>query len=69
MCFFSVRVFSFYFHRTVLGIKLLQGYGLTETSACGAIMAFDQHTTGDVGPPVQGVHIRFFYSNLPYKRE
>merc|ERR1719186_577120 len=21
-------------------------------------MAFDQHTTGDVGPPVQGVHIR-----------
>ena len=29
-------------------------------------MAFDQHTTGDVGPPVQGVHIRFFYSNLSY---
>merc|ERR1711872_131054 len=25
---------------------------------CGAIMAFDQHTTGDVGPPVQGVNIR-----------
>ena len=52
----------------MLGIKLLQGYGLTETSACGAIMAFDQHTTGDVGPPVQGVHIRFFYSNLSYIR-
>merc|ERR1711936_989756 len=44
--------------RTVLGIRLLQGYGLTETSACGAIMAFDQNTTGDVGPPVQGVNIR-----------
>ena len=24
----------------------------------GAIMAFDQNTTGDVGPPVQGVNIR-----------
>ena len=44
--------------RTVLGIRLLQGYGLTETSACGAIMAFDQNTVGDVGPPVQGVNIR-----------
>ena len=42
----------------MLGIRLLQGYGLTETSACGAIMAFDQNTTGDVGPPVQGVNIR-----------
>merc|ERR1719381_406579 len=44
--------------RTLLGIRLLQGYGLTETSACGAIMAFDQNTTGDVGPPVRGVNIR-----------
>ena len=42
----------------MLGIRLLQGYGLTETSACGAIMAFDQNTVGDVGPPVQGVNIR-----------
>ena len=68
MGFLSFRVFTLNYHRTVLGIKLLQGYGLTETSACGAIMAFDQHTTGDVGPPVQGVHIRFFYNKLSYTR-
>jgi len=44
--------------RSVLGIKLLQGYGLTETTACGAIMSVEQNSTGNVGPPVQGVHIR-----------
>ena len=27
--------------RTVLGITLLQGYGLTETTACGAVMHFE----------------------------
>jgi len=44
--------------RAVLGIRLLQGYGLTETTACGAIMQVDEQSTGRVGPPVQGVHIR-----------
>jgi len=44
--------------RTVLGVILLQGYGLTETSACGAIMHFEENSTGRVGPPVQGVHIK-----------
>jgi len=44
--------------RTVLGAILLQGYGLTETSACGAIMHYEENSTGRVGPPVQGVHIR-----------
>eukprot|EP00092_Neocalanus_flemingeri_P026489 GFUD01028711.1.p1 GENE.GFUD01028711.1~~GFUD01028711.1.p1 ORF type:complete len:467 (-),score=150.95 GFUD01028711.1:1201-2568(-) len=44
--------------RTVLGAIILQGYGLTETSACGAIMSFEENSTGRVGPPVQGVHIR-----------
>lgn len=44
--------------RTVLGAILLQGYGLTETSACGAIMSFEENSTGRVGPPVQGVHVR-----------
>jgi len=44
--------------RTVLGIKLLQGYGLTETTACGAIMHTEENSTGRVGPPVQGVHLR-----------
>jgi len=44
--------------RTVLGAILLQGYGLTETSACGAIMSYEENSTGRVGPPVQGVHIK-----------
>jgi len=44
--------------RAVLGVVLLQGYGLTETSACGAIMSFEENSAGKVGPPVQGVNIR-----------
>jgi len=44
--------------RTVLGITLLQGYGLTETTACGAVMHFEENSVGRVGPPVQGVHLR-----------
>ena len=36
----------------------MQGYGLTETSACAAIMRMDENVTGTVGPPVQGVHIQ-----------
>lgn len=44
--------------RSVLGVHLLQGYGLTETTACGAIMSVEENSTGRVGPPVQGVHIR-----------
>jgi len=44
--------------RTVLGCILLQGYGLTETSACAAIMSFEENSTGRVGPPVQKVNIK-----------
>jgi len=44
--------------RAVLGVVLLQGYGLTETCACGAIMSFEENSAGKVGPPVQGVNIR-----------
>jgi len=44
--------------RSVLGSLLLQGYGLTETSACAAIMSYEENSTGKVGPPPQGVHIR-----------
>jgi len=44
--------------RSVLGVILLQGYGLTETSACAAIMHYEENSKGKVGPPPQGVHIR-----------
>jgi len=44
--------------RSVLGVILLQGYGLTETSACAAIMSYEENSTGKVGPPPQRVHIR-----------
>merc|ERR1719334_1730351 len=44
--------------RAVLGVDLLQGYGLTETCACGAIMSFEEHSQGSVGPAVQCVHLR-----------
>ena len=36
----------------------LQGYGLTESSACGTIMDGDELTTGRGGPPLQGVEIK-----------
>ena len=39
-------------------LHYVQGYGLTETSACAAIMRMDENVTGTVGPPVQGVHIQ-----------
>ena len=35
-----------------------EGYGLTETSAVATLMHFEEHTTGTVGPPVQGVNIK-----------
>ena len=35
-----------------------QGYGLTESSACGTIMDGDELTTGRGGPPLQGVEIK-----------
>jgi len=44
--------------RAVFGVPLLQGYGLTETTACATIMAFSEYKTGIVGPPCQGVKLR-----------
>ena len=41
------------FLRACLGCPLLQGYGLTETSACATLMHVEEHNTGRVGPPVQ----------------
>jgi len=46
------------FCRTVLCIKLLQGYGLTETAATACIPDSADLSTGTVGPPLQEVDIR-----------
>ena len=39
------------FVRTVLGVKLVQGYGLTETVAVASISEPNDLRTGQVGPP------------------
>jgi len=44
--------------RTCMGCPVLQGYGLTETCACGTLMQLDEMSLGTVGPPVMGVNIR-----------
>jgi len=44
--------------KAVFGAPLMQGYGLTETTACATIMSPEENSTGRVGPPVQGVNIR-----------
>ena len=47
------------FIRVCLGAKVLQGYGLTETTACATIMEVDDDiSVGLVGPPNQGMHIK-----------
>ena len=44
--------------RCALSVPLVQGYGLTESCACGTIMDKDEISTGASGPPLQGVLIR-----------
>ncbi len=39
------------FARVVLDIKLMQGYGLTETAACGTLQGFEDSRGLIVGPP------------------
>ena len=46
------------FVRCALGLPLVQGYGLTESCACGTIMDSDDWSTGAAGPPLQGVKIQ-----------
>ena len=46
------------FVRTVLGVKLVQGYGLTETIACASISDPNDLRTGLVGPPLVGVDLK-----------
>lgn len=46
------------FIRTCLGCKVLQGYGLTETSSTACIVDSEDLTVGHVGPPLAGVDLR-----------
>ena len=46
------------FVRNALSLPLVQGYGLTESCACGTIMDGDELTTGRGGPPLQGVEVK-----------
>jgi len=44
--------------KAAFGAPVLQGYGLTETTACASIMSLEENSTGRVGAPVQGVNIK-----------
>jgi long-chain acyl-CoA synthetase len=44
------------FHR--LGFTILQGYGLTETSAAATVTRFEDNQIGSVGTPLEGVEVK-----------
>lgn len=46
------------FMRVCVGAPLLQGYGLTEVTACATLMEVDEISTERVGPPNQGMQIK-----------
>ncbi|CAG2109358.1 unnamed protein product [Medioppia subpectinata] len=42
----------------LFNVKVLQGYGLTETTAAATIMTLDDESVGRVGPPMDGALIK-----------
>ncbi|XP_054165774.1 long-chain-fatty-acid--CoA ligase 4-like [Oppia nitens] len=46
------------FVRNCFHVILLQGYGLTETSASATLMDLDDLSVGFVGPPLEGIQIK-----------
>ncbi len=46
------------FMRVCVGAPLLQGYGLTEVTACATLMSMDDLATEEVGVPNQGVQLK-----------
>merc|ERR1719211_404548 len=44
--------------RTCLCVPLMQGYGLTETTACATVMSPQDRTTGRAGAPLMNVRIK-----------
>jgi len=46
------------FIRTCLGVSLVQGYSLTETTCTGTCMEAKDKTTGTVGGPMAGIEIK-----------
>lgn len=42
-----------------IGLQIFEGYGLTETTAAACLNYFDHNQFGTVGPPINGVDLRF----------
>lgn len=46
------------FFEACMDVQVLQGYGLTEVTAAGTLMDYDELSSGRVGAPLSGVQIR-----------